>query len=562
MNARCHAEHLSPEEPDRGNEPQPPPEAPNGAGPSALVTAGLWNDTDPSEHGGERRGMAFRAIPRPPPDLGTARALRSSGGTRLEGTGRVRRGAVSGAPPIDRLSAADLSMVWPEDFGWPQDIGAMAILDGSNLLDPSGRFLIEVVREQIGLRLHLLPRFRQLLYMPRKGLGWPLWVDAPSFELADHVRVLPLEAPGDQAQLLRACEELRRRGLDRSRPLWEMWFLPGLPGGRVGLFVKLHHAIADGVAGVAAVGAFLDFAPDAPPPSAPPWISAPSPSERELFRDNIRRRVEAATGVVSKLTHPIDAGRELRRAWPAVREAFGEGRAPQTSLNGPVGSDRRLAVVRGTLDGVKGAAHDHNGTVNDVLMTAVAGGLRHLLQSRGEHVEDLNLRAMVPVSLHREGPEQARGNLDGAMVVPLPIGEPDDARRLRMIAMETARRKKKNRPPGGTLFRNSLIQRAFLRHAAHQRFMNVYIANVPGPPVPLYLAGARLLEIYPLVPIMGNMTLGVGALSYAGQFNITAVADRDGCPDVEVFVEGVRQSLDELVQPVLMPLSGSTRSPA
>ncbi len=454
--------------------------------------------------------------------------------------------------PIERLSAADLSMVWPEDFGWPQDIGAIAVLDGSSLLDATGRFQIEEVRDHIGSRLHLLPRFRQRLYMPRRGLGWPLWVDVSSVDLACHVGVFPLEVGADEAEFLAACERLRRRPLDRSRPLWELWFLPGLPEGRIGLFMKLHHAVADGMAGAAAFGALLDFTSDAPPLSPTPWKPGPIPSVGELFRDNVSRRAQAARAFLSRLAHPGDTAREIRRGWPAVREAFGEGRAPLTSVNRPVGSNRRLALIRSTLDVVKGISHAQGGKVNDVLITAVAGGLRELLQSRGERVEGLMLRAMVPVSLHREQPGQARGNLDGVMVVPLPIGEPDDIRRLRWIAAETARRKTKERPPGGTLFRNGVIQRAFVRHAARQRFMNVYVANVPGPPVPLYLGGAPLLEVFPVVPIMGNLTLGIGALSYAGQFNLTVVADRDACPDVEVFVEGVRSSLDELARSVFV----------
>jgi hypothetical protein len=135
---------------------------------------------------------------------------------------------------MDRLNAQDLMMLWPEELGWSQDIGALVILDGRGLLDVDGRFRIETIREQIGSRLHLVPRFRQLLYRPGLGLGWPLWVDAPSIDLAEHVRVFPLAAPADEAQLLLACEELRHRRLDPSRPLWELWFLPGLPNGRVG----------------------------------------------------------------------------------------------------------------------------------------------------------------------------------------------------------------------------------------------------------------------------------------------------------------------------------------
>lgn len=444
-------------------------------------------------------------------------------------------------------------MVLPDDFGWPQDIGALGILDGSRLLEAGGRVPIEAVRERIGGRLHLVPRFRQVLHIPRRGLGWPLWVDAPAFDIADHVAVVPRGAPAGEAELLVACEELWWRRLDRSRPLWQMWFLPGLAEERVGLVMKVHHAIADGVAGVAAFGAFLDLSADAPAPSPPPWTPAPPPSGRELLGDNLRRRIHGCQGLLSGLAHPARTVRGVRRAWPAARETFGEGRAPRTSLNRPIGPGRTLAIVRSSLDQVKGIAHAHGATVNDVLLAAVAGGLRSLLGSRGEPVGELILRAFVPVSLHREQAGQARGNLDGGMIVPLPVGEPDPVRRLSLIAAETAARKKKSRPPAGTLFRNAAIQRAVLHHAARQRLMNIYIANVPGPPVPLYLAGAPMLEVFPVVPIMGNVPLGIGALSYAGQFNITVVADRDGCPDAAVFTQGLRAALEELSQPVPVP---------
>jgi diacylglycerol O-acyltransferase / wax synthase len=453
---------------------------------------------------------------------------------------------------VDRLTAQDLMLLWPEELGWPQDIGALAILEGSRLLDGDGRFRIETARAEIGRRLHRVARFRQLLYRPRFGLGWPLWVDAASIDLAEHVRVLPLPAPADEAQLLAACEELRHRRLDRSRPLWEMWFLPGLPDGRVGLFMKLHHTIADGVAGIAVLGAFVDPVPHPPPLDAPPWSPAAMPTVGALFVDNLRRRGQELGRVAAKLAHPVATVRLARRGWPAVREAFGEARAPRTSLSRRVGWHRRLALVRSDLELVKRVAHAHDATVNDVLMVALAGGLRALLLGRGERVDGLVLRAAVPVSLHQEQPGQAQGNRDGMMVVPLPIGEPDDARRLRLIAAETTRRKRKYRPQGGTLFRNVPAQRAFLRLAPYQRLTNTYAANVPGPPVPLYLTGARLLEVFPVVPIWGNVSLGVGALSYAGQFNITAVADGEACPDIEIFADGVRRSLDRLAVSVLV----------
>ena len=184
--------------------------------------------------------------------------------------------------------------------------------------------------------------------------------------------------------------------------------------------------------------------------------------------------------------------------------------------------------------------------VGSLLMTAVAAGYAELFRSRGEPIEGVVLRAFVPVSLHQEQPGEARGNIDAGMLVPLPIGERDDIRRLEKIAAETAERKKKTRPPAGSMFRTVLLQRAFLRLMPRQRFMNAYVTNVPGPPIPLYFAGAPLLEIFPIVPLTANISIGVGALSYARQFNLAVVADRDLCPDLEVFADGVRRSLEAL----------------
>jgi hypothetical protein len=188
------------------------------------------------------------------------------------------------------------------------------------------------------------------------------------------------------------------------------------------------------------------------------------------------------------------------------------------------------------------------------VLAAVAGGLRQLLANRGEDVHDLVQRAMVTVSAHHEQPGQARGNKPGWMMVPLPLGEPDPVRRLELIAAETAARKHKARPEAGSgIFRFAAGQRAWYRHFPRQRSVNLVVTNVAGPPAALYLAGARLLELFPMMPVMGNLTLVVAVLSYAGQLNLTAVADRDCCPDLEVFTQGVRTALDDLAQSVPVP---------
>jgi WS/DGAT/MGAT family acyltransferase len=461
---------------------------------------------------------------------------------------------MAGTPVLERLTASDLFLLLWDDYGWSTDIGGLAILDGASLLDHDGRVRIEAIREQLEPKLHLVPRFRQLLYRPRLGLGWPLWVDAPRFDLADHIRVHQVAAPGGQAQLLQACQELARRRMDPARPLWELWLLPGLPGLQVGAFLRLHHAVADGAAALAAFGTLLDQASDVPTPAEPPRTPAPIPTVSELLQDNMRRRGQELGRGWSGLTHPGQTLARARAAWPAWREVLAERPAPRTSLNHPVGTGRRLALIRGRLDLTKQIAHTHHCTVNDVVLAAVAGGLRQLLASRGEDVARLVQRAMVTISLHDEQPGQAHGNKPGWMMVPLPLGEPDPVRRLELIAAETTARKHKDRPQAGTgIFRFVAGQRAWYRHFPRQRSVNLVVTNAPGPPVPLYLARARLLELFPMMPVMGNLTLVVAALSYAGQLNLTAVADHDHCPDLEIFTHGVHTALDDLARTVPAP---------
>jgi WS/DGAT/MGAT family acyltransferase len=450
---------------------------------------------------------------------------------------------------IDRLTALDQLMLRASKV-WPQDIGALALLDGTNLLDTSGRLRIEAVREAIASRLHLVPRFRQVVHVPRRGLGGPLWVDAPSFDLNDHVRVLPLPADTGEAELLVATERLRRQRLDPSRPLWELWFLTGLPQRQVALFVKLHHSIADGMAAMATISAFLDPAPDAPAPRARPWTPTRPPSPRELLADNLAHHLQRLARALSTPARPRATVRRLRAAWPAARELLADRPATETSLDRMVGPGRNLALIRTTLDAVKVVAHHHGATVNDVLLAATAGGLRALLRSRGEPVQDTTVQIYVPVSLRlgrgMRGPQQ--GNLIAQMAVPLPLGAAEPGRGLERIAAETARRKARARTSLGTLFGGRVARRLLLMAVMRQR-VNATTADIPGPAVPLYLAGARVLEVFPLLPLIANEPLGVGALSYAGAFAIGVVADRDAYPDLDAFTAGLRDELHALGVP-------------
>ena len=396
-------------------------------------------------------------------------------------------------------------------------------------------------------RLDLVPRLRQLLYRPRLGLGWPLWVDAPFFEIADHIQVHPPGAEVSEDQLIEACEKLMRRPFDPSRPLWELWLVPGLPERQLAAILKLHHVLADGTSALAVFGALLDDTPGAPRRAAPPWQARPTPTTGELLRDNLRRRRMELRRAWSGLTHPGRTLRQANVALPAWREVLTDKPAPRTSLNQPVTTQRTLRVVRGELDAVKRAAKDNSAKVNDVVLAAVAGGLRDLLDGRGELAQASTQRAMVTISQHHEEPGQAQGNKPGWMMVTLPLGEPDPVRRLQRIAAETAARKQQARPEAGSgIFRFMAAQRLWYRLFPRQRSVNTVVSNVPGPPFAVYLACARVLELIPLMPTMGNLTLVVAALSYNGQLNIAATADLDLCPDIEVFADGVRRTLEDL----------------
>jgi len=232
---------------------------------------------------------------------------------------------------------------------------------------------------------------------------------------------------------------------------------------------------------------------------------------------------------------------------PALRELLAEKPGPQTSLNRVIGQDRTLALVRSSLQLVNEVAHAHDATVNDVLLSVIAGGLRGLLGSRGEPIEGVILPIFVPVSLRRGKSGQEGGNLISQMVVPIPLGVADPGQRLKEIAVETAKRKVVTRPSLGTMFSSRLIRGVMLKLIIRQH-LNVVSADLPGPKTPLYFAGAQLLEVFPLLNLVGNESLGVGALSYAGQFNIMVVGDADAYPDIDIFAASAREELRVLVE--------------
>jgi diacylglycerol O-acyltransferase len=446
-----------------------------------------------------------------------------------------------------RLSVQDAGFLYLEHAGLPQHVAILAVAEGGPLDDPDGRLRLDAVRGELAGRLQLVPRLRQRVLWPRVGQGLPLWVDDPGFDLANHVRAVQVPAPGGERELLGLCDELCLRLLDRARPLWELWLVAGLANGRVGLVLKLHHSLADGLAAVQIAGVLLDGTADAPSPVAP-WQPRPAPSGSALVADNLAGRRAGLAAALARLGHPGQLAAQARVLAGAAQLAAGGRRHQRRSvLRRPVGGRRRLAVVRAQLAEVKAVAHAQGATVNDLLLAAVTGGLRELLLARGTPVEGLALYASVPVALRAGADPAALGNQVGLMIVPLPVGEPDPAQRLQLITRATTERKRRperlaSLRPVGSL----TILRVLNRYSRHQRIVDLFVTNVPGPQRPLYVLGARLLEAFPVVQVAGNVPLSVAVLSYAGQLNIGIQSDPDGCPDLDVFADGLRRSLEEL----------------
>ncbi len=440
---------------------------------------------------------------------------------------------------MERLSTLDVSNLRVEDRGLPMHVAALVILDSAA---PGAGLDLDTVRTVIGQRLHLAPRLRQVLYRPRRGLGPPVWVDAAGFDIRDHVRAQPVPAPGDETVLLQVCAELNAGRMDRSRPLWQVWLLTGLAGGRAGLFIRLHHVVADGIAALALLGGLFDPDPAAPAAAAPAWAPEPVPAARELAADELRRSARALARAASRVRHPSAVAARLAGLARQAGQLARDGPAPRVSLNVPVSGHHRLLLVRADLERARAAAHACGGTIYDLVRAAVAGGARRVLASRGELSRGLVLRASVAASVRAAADQPATGNRVGVMIVPLPVGEADPGRRLALIARATAQRKRQ--PPYQPSAR--LLQRWMVGMMSRQRLVNLLVSNLPGPAAPLSLAGTPVLEIFQFGVVQGNVTVSVGALSYAGQLNLDLVGDPDAAPDLTAFADGISDTLRQL----------------
>src|SRR5688500_16412792 len=314
-------------------------------------------------------------------------------------------------------------------------VGALVLLEGP---PPSMEDFCDSLRG----RLHLVPRYRQKLAFPPAGTGRPLWVDDPDFVLEYHVRHTALPHPGSEEQLRNLVSRIYSQQLDRSKPLWELWVVEGVDDGSWALITKTHHALIDGIAGVDLATVMFDLEPVPREVEHPdrPWQPHREPAGVDLIASGIRGALRTGIGVleraVESLSHPSRSVEAAKEAAEGVGEVVWAtlNPAPHTPLNVPIGPHRRFVGVRGRLSDFKLVKDVYGGTVNDVVLTAVAGGLRRWLRLRGVRTEGLELRALVPVSLRTEAEHGQLGNRIAAMRGPLPVYIADPVERLRTVS--------------------------------------------------------------------------------------------------------------------------------
>jgi diacylglycerol O-acyltransferase len=455
---------------------------------------------------------------------------------------------------MDRLSAIDASFLAAEKQSSHMHVGGVMIFEGP----PPTR---EETLEHIGSRLHMVPRYRQKLAFPRFEMGRPLWVDDPSFNLEYHVRYTALPSPGDLEQLRRLTARIFSQRLDRSKPLWESWFVQGLEGDRFAVINKTHHALVDGVSGVDLATVLFDLSPVPPERGeAPEWTPNPEPSQAQLVAEGIkgllRRPVDIGRSAIEAAGHPEHTVERVREAAQGLGEVAWANLnpAPETPLNVPIGSHRRIFWVRTELAQFKAIKNSLGGTVNDVVLAVVTAALGRWLRTRGIRTEGLELRAQVPVSIRSDDERDRLGNRIAVMRAPLPVYARDPVERLRIVreSMEGLKESKQALAAQVIAGLEDFAPPTILSMASRMnwstRLFNMIVTNVPGPQLPLYMRGRELLEVVPVAFLPENYALTIAAMSYNGKLDFSLLGDYDAMPDIEQVGHYVEDALDELLE--------------
>jgi WS/DGAT/MGAT family acyltransferase len=470
---------------------------------------------------------------------------------------------------METLSPLDASFIDAED----QDRHASYAIASIAVFEGPAPSYEEFVTALAG-RLPMVPMYRRKLRKIPLGLGLPVWVDDPHFDLRYHVRHTALPAPGGDEQLAALMARVMAQRLDRDFPLWEYWLVEGLDHGRWGLISKVHHSMVDGVSGTDLYRVIFDFVPESPPAAGPDPAASPEPSDLSLAAraalDLALLPWRDASALAAFLSRPGEAVRQVTQTARAVaRVATSLPPATGSSLTGPIGRQRRYTWARASLGDIKTIKKALGGTVNDVVLAAISGGFRSLLIARGERPERRAVPSLVPVSLRAPGEEGIYENRVAAIVIQLPVDISDPLERLAAVRAQMTRAKADKEALASVAvtslgrFTVSRLTSLFVRLAVSlpQREIVTVTTNIPGPDRTLYGLGRRLVEIIPYVPIATTLRTGVSILSYDGQIVFGLTGDYATTPDLAVLGRGIEAAVAELLEAATAPDPG-TRGPA
>lgn len=457
----------------------------------------------------------------------------------------------------ERLSAQDASFLPYETRNTHMHITWTWIFDAGKLRTSEGGVDVERIRAYVASRLHWIPRYRQRLsYIPLEND--PIWIDDDRFNIHYHVRHSALPHPGDRDQLRALTARVSSQQLDRGRPLWELWVVEGLEGGRFAIISKTHHCMVDGVSTVDLMTVLLSRTPKHTVDDAPRWIPRPAPGGNDLLREALLRRARTPIELMDGIGNAVQELREassdltsLSAVWNTI--TTGLTRAPRTPLNAPIGPHRRVQWLSMDLDEVKDIKNRLGGTVNDVVLAIVAGAVRAFFKHRQFFADDVHFKVVVPVSVRPPEERGTLGNRASAWVTELPIHIADPATRLARVREATADLKESREALGAELMikvadfaGSNLMSLGVGVMSRLLRPYNLIVTNIPGSQDPFYLLEAQMLEGYPLVPLFANQGLGIALTSYVGRLHWGLNADWDLLPDLDTFAEALQRSFEEL----------------
>jgi WS/DGAT/MGAT family acyltransferase len=452
----------------------------------------------------------------------------------------------------ERLTSLDASFLYLEKPAMHMHVAGLSVLGPKE----GGPLCYDDVERVVEARIHLAPRLRQRVQPVPYNLSRPLWVDDERFDLDFHLRRAAIPAPGGRLQLERAVGRVLSRPLDRSKPLWELYVFEGLAQDRTAVLLKLHHALADGIGGMLIGSALFDLDPDAPlgPPPKDAWVATPAPSHDELFSRAIREVILHPAEALSHAARaPARALEGVGETLAGMRSLAGMGPPPAGPFDGDIGPARRFGTAEVPFERFRAVKRALGGTVNDVVLTAVAGGLHVVLTERGEPTRDRTLRVMVPVSVRSKAEAGDVGNRVAPAFVDVPVGRMAPATRFRKVRAATEALKSSSMAVsadsiiGLGAYAPPALHATAARLVSRARWFNLVVSNIPAPQVPLYIAGAPLVASYPAMPLGEQCGLSIACTSLGGTMAFGLTADWDAVPDVEVLARGLEGSVDELM---------------